>query len=165
MGLFCVVDSAAFADQADLDLTGIFQFRLDLLDNILCDKHHAFVGNLLRLDHNADFAACLDGEGLVDTREAACDLFKLLQTLDVVFQIFASCTGSCGGQIVCSVNNECGQRLRFYITVVRFNSMDDFLVFLVLAGDIDTELDMGAFDFLRQRLTDIMQKTCTLCKA
>ena len=160
MELLCVIDGAAFADNADLDLAGIFQLVLDLLDNILRDEHHTLVGNLLGLDHDTDLTAGLDRKGLVDTGEAAGNFFQLLQTLDVVFKIFASCTGSCGGQIVCSINDECCQRLRLNIAVVRFDGMDDFLVFLVLARNIDTELDMGAFDFLCQRLADVMQKTC-----
>ena len=41
--LFCVVASTAFSDDIYLDLTGIFKFILDLLNDVSCNKNHLIV--------------------------------------------------------------------------------------------------------------------------
>ena len=84
MNLLCVVYSLGLADEVDLDLTGVFQLAYDLLGDLPGQQDHVVLGDVLGLDHDADFAAGLDGKGLVHTVEGRGQLFQLFQTADVV---------------------------------------------------------------------------------
>ena len=46
--------------------------------------------------------------------------------------------------------------------MVRLNGVDDVLVFLILLSDLDTQLNVGAFGLLGQRLSDVVEQTRTL---
>ena len=74
--------------------------------NIPRKDDHIVVADLLRLDHDTDLTACLNSKGFLNSVEAVGNFLKLLETFDVVFKIFASCTGSCCGNRVGSLNNE-----------------------------------------------------------
>ena len=67
--LFSVVACTAFTDDIDFDLTGIFKLILNLLDDISCNENHLIIRNNIGLDHDTDFTACLDSEGLFNTVE------------------------------------------------------------------------------------------------
>ena len=60
--LLRVMHSAAFANDIDLDLTGIFKLILDLLNDISCNERHLFIRDDLRLNHNTNLTACLDSK-------------------------------------------------------------------------------------------------------
>ena len=70
---FCIFRDAAFADDIDFDLSGIFKLCFDLVRNISCDDDHLLVSDLLRLYHDPDFTSCLNGIGFFYTREAVGD--------------------------------------------------------------------------------------------
>ena len=55
--LFGVIHRADFPDQVDLDVAGIFHFRLDLLGDILGQKIHPLVVDIFRLHHDPHLAA------------------------------------------------------------------------------------------------------------
>ena len=59
--LFRVLGGAAFADHADLDLAGVIQLVLDLFGNLAGQQDDLIITNLIRLDQDADLAACLHG--------------------------------------------------------------------------------------------------------
>lgn len=80
-----------------LDLSGIIHLVFDPLSNFSCNEYHLFVVYLLGNYHYADFTACLDSVGFLNALVGGAYFLKLLETLDVVFVIFVSCTGSCGG--------------------------------------------------------------------
>ena len=93
MVLFCVVHNFGFAQNVNLDLAGIGELVLDLFGNVAGQKHHLVFGDGLGLDHNADFAAGLDGIGTCNAREALGNFFQFLQALDVVLNVLAAGTG------------------------------------------------------------------------
>ena len=92
--LFCVFDSSRLSEKIDLDLAGIFQLALDLLCDLSGEENHFVFGNLIGLDHDSDLAAGLDSVGAFNTVEGVGELFELFKTLDVVFDVFAACTGT-----------------------------------------------------------------------
>ena len=53
--------------------------------------------------------------------------------------------------------------LRDDISVMSVNSVYDISVFFVLTQNINTDFNVGAFDFVVYCFTDIMEQTCTLC--
>ena len=67
--LLGVLDGLGFPDQIDLDLSGVFQLVLDLLGDLPGQQHHTVLADLLRLDHDADLPAGLDGVGLIHAGE------------------------------------------------------------------------------------------------
>src|SRR5439155_21170262 len=79
-----VLNRASLADHCDFHLTGVLQRVLDLLRDIAGEPRGLKVVELFGLDHDADLAARLDRERLLDTREAVRDALELLQSLDVV---------------------------------------------------------------------------------
>ena len=91
--LLCVFDGLGFADDVDLDLSGIFELGLDLLGKIMRKQDHVVLADLFGLDHDADLAAGLNGVGLFDAREGAGELFELFEPADVVLDVFTARTG------------------------------------------------------------------------
>ena len=140
--LFCVFNSTAFSDEVNLDLSGVIHLVFNLLSDFTSDDNHLFVVDLVREYHDTDFTACLDSKGLFNAVKGCTDFFKLLKTLDVVFVVFASCTGTCCGNRVGSLNQGSDNCLRLYVTVVSFDSVDNICIFLVLAADINTDLNV-----------------------
>ena len=78
----------------NFDLTGVGQVVFNLLSDAVCQEHHCVFANLFAnlfgLNHYADFAAGLDGEGFFNTVKATSDFLKLLETLNVVFEVINS---------------------------------------------------------------------------
>lgn len=77
--LLCVFDGLGFADDVDLDLSGVFELGLDLLGKIMRKQDHVVLADLFGLDHDANLAAGLNGVGLFDAREGAGELFELFE--------------------------------------------------------------------------------------
>ena len=61
-GLFRELGAAGLADDIDLNLSRIFQLILDALGNLAGEYVSTLVGNVLRLDHDANLTSGLDGE-------------------------------------------------------------------------------------------------------
>ena len=144
-------------------MTGVFEFVFYLLHDVPCDYSHVVIVHHIRLDHYADFAARLDRIGFFNAFELVCDLFEFRETLDVVFEIFAPCSRTGGGNGIRSLDDESRDGLCLDVAVMGLDGVDDFFRLLELAGDFDAELYMGAFDFLGKRLSDVMQKAGALC--
>ena len=109
----------------DLDLSGILDVFLDLLRHIARDDLHSNVVNLFGLDHYAELAACLNCISLFDTVEFLCDLLELFKTLGVVLEILAACAGTCGGDSVRCLNENCNDSLGLDVVVVRLDGVND----------------------------------------
>ncbi len=92
--LLCVVDRTRLPNHADLDLAGVFEFRLDALGNVLCEDHRVAVADTVRLDDDANLAAGLDGIGRIHAFKGIRNLFELFKTLDVALERLASRTGA-----------------------------------------------------------------------
>ena len=147
----------------NLDLTGIRHFRFDLLCDISCEKNHLVFRDFLRLYHDADLAAGLNGIRACNAREAARNLFQLFQTLDIVFNVFTAGTRTGGGNRISRLNQAGNHGMRLNIVVVSFHCVDDVFVFFIFAKNINTDGDVRTFHFMVDALADIMQETRTLC--
>src|SRR5258705_10097000 len=83
---FRIVRGARFADHRHLDLSRILELVLDPARDVLRKPDRFLIGDLFALDHDADFAAGLQREGLRDTLEGVGDPFELFEALDVAFE-------------------------------------------------------------------------------
>ena len=81
--LLRVLDGAALADDVDLDLAGIIEGILDLLGDLAGQQDDLIIADDIGLDHDADFAAGLNGKGLLHALKAGRDLLQIFQTLDI----------------------------------------------------------------------------------
>lgn len=147
----------------DLDLTGIFHFILNAFNDIASNDNDLIVADDIGLNENSDFAAGLDSEAVVDSLEGVGDAFKFFKTFNIIFEVFTSCTGSCGGNGIGSLNKTSDNALGLDIAVMGFDSVDNLGIFLVFFSNIHTDVDVGSFNFVGHRLTDIMEKTGTSC--
>ena len=132
--LLGVLHRARFANDVDANLTRILHFLLDALGNFLGENLRAIVGHVVGLDHDAHFAAGLNRVALLDAGEGGCNLFQLLQTLDVVFEALTARTRTSSGNRVRRLNQHGFNRLRFDVVVVGEDAVDDIGALVVLAG-------------------------------
>src|SRR5262249_39913928 len=72
------LDGPRFADDRDLDFTGIVQLLLDGLGDVVADPHGIVVRRLRGVGDDAHLAAGLDGISLLDARETRRHRFQLL---------------------------------------------------------------------------------------
>ena len=142
MLLFCVVNGSAFADYVDFDLSGVFKVFFNLLNYLASNDNHLLVANLLGLDHNADFTSCLNCKGLFNAVKAVSDFLELLESLDVVFKIFTSCTGTCGGNCVSRLNDNRNNGLRLNVAVMRLDCVENLVVLLVFFSKVNSKLNV-----------------------
>src|SRR5918999_2071398 len=92
-----VLDAADLADHGDLDLPRVLELLLDPLGHVAGQHLGGDVVDVLRPDHDADLAAGLHGEHLVDPRVAAGDLLEALQALDVGLERLSPGPGAAAG--------------------------------------------------------------------
>ena len=140
--LLCVIDRSAFPYQIYLDLSGVFDLIFDLDCDIMCNDLHTLVVNFFGLDHYADFSARLNGVCFIDTLKACGNLLKLLQAFDIVFKVFASCTGSCRRDSICRLYDNGDDSLGFNVVVMCFDRMNNILAFLILTCRLNAYLDV-----------------------
>ena len=145
-------------------MSGIFQLVLDLLADLTGKRDHALVLDDLGLDHDAYLTACLNGVAVVNTREGGSDLLQLLETLDVIFDVLASCAGTRCGKSVGCLHQDRRDGLCLHIAVVRVDRVDDRVALLVFSGEINTDLDVRSLDLVVDRLADVVQQTGALCQ-
>jgi hypothetical protein len=82
-GLSRVFGFANFAENGDLDLTGVLQIGFDLLGHVPCKEGALIIVQPVWLDDDADFTTCLNCEGLLDSFEPVGDAFECFESLDV----------------------------------------------------------------------------------
>ena len=73
---------------------------------------------------------------------------QLFQPFDVILDVFPSGARTCSRYSISSLYQSGNDGLGLNITVVGFNGVKNLSVFLVLAADIHTDLDVGAFDLV-----------------
>ena len=61
-GLLGKVHRTAFADDVDLDLSGVFELGFDLLYDVARHEYHLLIVDLIGLDHDPDLSARLNRE-------------------------------------------------------------------------------------------------------
>ena len=121
------------------------------------------ITNDLGLDYDADFASCLNCKGACNTLKGIGNFLKLFKTLNVILNIFATCTGTCSRNGISRLNNKRNCSFGFYVTVVSMNCMNNCFAFLVFLCGFNTQLNMRTFKLVINSLSDIMRMTCALC--
>ena len=138
MVLFCVIDGAILADEVHLDLTGIFQIGFKALGNIVGDNDHLIIADQLRLNDDANLTAGLNGKGIFYAGEGVGDFFQLLQTFDIVFDVFTTGTGTGGRNGIGGLHQTSDDGFGFYIAVVSVNSMNNRFALAVFFSIFNT---------------------------
>ena len=142
----------------DLDLSGIFHFALDPLCDVMRDDDHLIVIDLFGFDDDSDLTTGLDSEGVLDSAIGVGDLFEFLQTLDVVLDVLAAGAGTGGGDGIGRLYDEGDGGLRFDVSVVRLDGVNDGFAFTVLLRGICAEGDMGPFELVVEGFTDVVEQ-------
>lgn len=73
--LFGIVYDTALSDHIYFDLSGIFQFSLNLLGDISRKEYHIRIIDLFRNYHYTNLSTCLNSKRFVYTFEIVCDVF------------------------------------------------------------------------------------------
>jgi len=132
--LFCVIDCAIFTNKAYLNLTGIFKVAFNLFNDFASSEHHLVITNNIGLNHNTNFAACLNCKGLFNTVEGVGDFLQLFKSLNIAFDIFSAGAWSCGRNCIGSLNKTGDNGFSLNIAVMSVNGVDNRLVFFILLG-------------------------------
>ena len=128
----------------NLDLTGIVKLALDLGCDVACKKLHTVVGYDLGLNHDSYLTACRNCEGLLYALKVACNLLKLLETLNVIFNVLTTSAGTSRTDRVSCLNDEVKSTLSLNVVVMSLDSVDDVLIFTILLSCLNTKLNVRA---------------------
>src|SRR2546428_4750227 len=153
-----VFNRASLADHRDFDLAGVLQRVLDLLRDIARESRGLKVVELFGLDHDADLAARLDRERLLDTREAVRHALELLQSLDVVRDDLAPSARARSADGVGGRDERADHGHRLHIAVMADDSVDDRLREAVPLEELAANNGVRALDFVIDRLSDVVQE-------
>src|SRR3984893_5927535 len=91
---------ARFADDDDLDVTGVLHLGFDALRDVLGELMGVQIGDLLRLGHDAQLSTGLDRIAHLHALVGHGDLLELGQSLDVALEYVAAGAGARGGDAV-----------------------------------------------------------------
>lgn len=110
------------------------------------------------VDDDANFAAGLDSEGMIDAGEAAGECFEFFESSDVFFESFAACTGACCGDSICGGDEDGVDVFGSDIVMVSGGSVDDFGAFAVAFKEFGTDGRVSAFHFVISGFADVMEE-------
>src|SRR5579884_3414436 len=88
--LLGVVDGASLPDHHHLDLAGVLQHLLDLLDDVTGHAVSPEIVHRVRLHDDSYLTACLNGIALLDALEGIGNVLECFEALDVHFQRVAT---------------------------------------------------------------------------
>src|SRR5687767_10764012 len=156
--LFRVFDSPCFANDRDLDLSGVLQLVLDAPGDVLRQPDRFLVGDLLALDQDPDLTSGLERERLRHPLERIGDVFELLEAPDVGLEDVAPGAGPGRGDRVGGLHEHCLERRPVDIHVMGGDRQYDRLALPVLAQQIHAELEMRPFHLAIDRLADVVEE-------
>lgn len=110
------------------------------------------------VDDDADFAACLDGECVVDAGESAGEAFEFLETPDVFFERFAAGSGASSGDGICGGDEDRIDVFGADIVVVSCCGVDDFGTFAVAFEKFSADGWVPAFHFVIGGFADVVEE-------
>src|SRR5919106_2671179 len=161
-GSLGVLDAADLAPHGDLDLPRVLELLLDPLGHVAGQHLGGDVVDVLRLDHDADLAAGLHGEHLVDPRIAAGDLLEALQALDVGLERLPPRPRAAARDGVGGLGEHGLDGALLDLAVVGLDGVDDLGPLLEPAGQLGPDDGVGALDLVDERLADVVQEPATL---
>src|SRR5690606_37488911 len=154
-----VVHYPGFADDYDFDLARVLNLLLDLLDDVLHQEVGLAIVDLIRLDHDADFPAGLDGVGLFHAFEGIRYLFQGAETLDVRLQGLPPGPGPGGAQGVGGGDQHRFDGFRLIVAVVARHGVHHFRRLAVLLQQFDADGQVAAFHLVVHSLANIMEQS------
>ena len=162
--LFCIVNGSVFADNINLDLSGIVKLVFNFVCNISCNDNHLVVADNLGFNNDTYLTTCLNSERVFNTAKGIGDFLKFFKTLDIAFDIFSSGTGTGSRNSVGSLYDASDNGLCFNLTVMGVDSVNNIFAFLILLSHFNTELNVSSLLLVVYSLTNIVEKTCAFCK-
>src|SRR2546421_2661294 len=160
--LFRVLHRSSLSDHRDLYLTGVLERVLDLLRDVAREPRGLEVVKLLRLHDDADLAARLDSEGLLDSGEAVRHALELLQALDVVRHDLAAGARPRGTDRIGGGDERADHRHRFNVAVVPDHPVDHRLRKAVPLEELAADDRVRPLDLVIDRLADVVQEAGAL---
>ena len=149
---------ARLADHGHLDLAGILERILDLGGDLTRQERCHVVADLAGLDHHTHIATGLHREAALDAGVTHGDLFKRLETLDVLLEALAARTRPGGGDRVSGDHENCFNRIGLHVVVVRLNGVCDGFALAELAAELPGDDGMGTFDLVRDGLANVVEQ-------
>src|SRR5579872_4731560 len=156
--LLRVVDDALFADHHHLDLAGVLERLLDLADDVACHASRSQIVHILGLDDDADLAAGLDREALVDPVERVGDILERLEPFYITLERVAASSRPGAGNGVGSLHQESLDGLRLFLEVVSGDGMHHLGRLTEPFGDVGADESVGPLDLMRDALAEIVQQ-------
>src|SRR5260221_424739 len=147
-----------FADEHDLDLSGILKLRLDTPSDLLGQRRHAAIVDVVRDDDDTNLAAGLNGKHALDTAVARRNTLESLEALHVGLEGFAPRAGPRSRDGVGSLHEHRHLALVRHVIVVGRDAIHHERVLTVLRGHLDAELHMRALVLVREHLADVVQQ-------
>src|SRR5699024_6445080 len=142
----------------------ILQFIFNLFLDIPCQAVCTEIVQFIRLDHDTYFAPGLYCERFLDAFVALGYGLKFFQTLDTAFKRLAPRTRSGCTECISRCYDDGDDACRFLVTMMGMEGIDDCRMLFIAFCQFNTDIDMAAFDFMVDRLADVMQEPRTSCK-
>ena len=162
--LFGEICRAIFTNDIDLDLSRILALGFYLLDNLAGEHGHFIITYHLRLNHNANLSARLNGVRLLNTLERGGNFLELLKSLYVILDILAPCARSCRRYRVSRLYDKREYGLGFNIAMVRLNCVNYRFALLVPPCKLNSEGYMRSLKLVVQRLAYVVEQAGALGK-
>src|SRR5690606_9301571 len=141
-----------------LDLTGILHVLFDAVGDVTSQQHGRGVVDLVGLDDDPDLAPSLDGEGVLDPREAGRDALEAFETFDVALQRLAARARPGGRDGVGGVDDDGEEGLGAVEVVVVRDRVDNLARFAETPAEVGADLGVGALDLPVDRLADVVKQ-------
>src|SRR5688572_3709112 len=117
------VHRASLTNQHDLYLTGILQLGLDATGDLVAQRRHTVLLDVVGRDDDAHLAPRLDREDFLDTAVARGDSLETLEALHVGLEGFAARAGSRARDCVSRLNQHGDLALVGHVVVVSRNAI------------------------------------------
>src|SRR5687768_13744336 len=141
-----------------LDLARISQLLLERLGDVAADFGGLRVVRVLGAGDHPQLAAGLDGEGLLDAREAAGDGLQLLHPFDVPLERFAAGAGAGGAARIGRGHEHCVRIVGDDLVVMAEGGVYDLGFLTVPFEQVGPDLGMAALQLVVGRLADVVQE-------
>ena len=159
--LFCVIDGAGFADDGDLDLTGVGHLVLDLTREVEAEFRSIHVVDLVSTYDDTQLAACLDSVGLDNSGVGHGHLLELLEAVNVGLDDLAAGTGAGTADGIANLDDGGDEVVHLSLVMVSTDSVADVGVLLVLLGELHAEDCVRELGVGLRHLADIVEQAGT----
>src|SRR5581483_9213727 len=128
-GLLGEFDAPGFADDGDADLAGVLEIVFNFAGDGAGQRVGLVVADGAGLDHDAEFAASLEGVAFFHTSETHADALQLFDALEIRHHGFGAGAGTGGADGVSRADEGAEGAVGRDFAVVGGDGVDDFLGF------------------------------------